>query len=455
MRTHTHGRVLAIAVAAWGVLGLRPGGEARGHFLFIKVGPMAEAGRSAEVYFSEQAEAGDPRFIDKVAGTRLWLQARPGSFEPLIARKAADRLRAAVPASGSVSVVGACEYGVLARPKETAFLLRHYPKAVAGSPAKLNAFTRFAAPEVRLEIMPTFETDRVRLVALRRGEAIPGAVFHAIDSDLTERKVTAGPDGSAIWTPPAPGRYSVYVQDVTKTRGEHQGKSYDEIREFATLSFAWPLDRADADPEAVSLFEQALATRASWADFPGFSAEVSGAVDGRAFAGKVTVAADGTVVAKVDDPVARPWLEDQLASIAMHRLPDGDRPKPVLRFADADEDHPLGRLLTFQGGRFASSYRVRDGQITVVNRHTEKHNFTITVLDNTPNPEGKFLPRSYVVQYWNAASGKLDRVETVQERWSRVGKLDLPTRHTVTTSSDAGLSVRSVELSSHAPLKAD
>ena len=39
--------------------------------------------------------------------------------------------------------------------------------------------------------------------------------FHTIDSDLTNSKVTAGPEGSAVWTPPAPGRYSVYVKDVT------------------------------------------------------------------------------------------------------------------------------------------------------------------------------------------------------------------------------------------------
>src|SRR5207244_444661 len=31
------------------------------------------AGRMAEVYFSEQAEAGDPRFILKIAHTQLWL----------------------------------------------------------------------------------------------------------------------------------------------------------------------------------------------------------------------------------------------------------------------------------------------------------------------------------------------------------------------------------------------
>ena len=34
---------------------------ARAHFLFIHIGPFAEAGRAAEVYFSELAEAGDPR----------------------------------------------------------------------------------------------------------------------------------------------------------------------------------------------------------------------------------------------------------------------------------------------------------------------------------------------------------------------------------------------------------
>ena len=29
-------------------------------------------GRAAEVYFSEKADAGDPRYIDKVAPTKLW-----------------------------------------------------------------------------------------------------------------------------------------------------------------------------------------------------------------------------------------------------------------------------------------------------------------------------------------------------------------------------------------------
>ena len=440
-------------------------GHARAHFLFIRVGPMAESGRSAEVFFSEQAEAGDPKFVEKIAGTELWLQTRANTFTPLTVRKANDRLRASVPPGGSLSVVGVCEYGVLARPKQPAFLLRYFPKAVAGKVEEVNAFASFQAEPktkpVRLEIMPTFAEKGVKLVALREGKAVPGLVFTTVASDLTNTEVTADKDGNAFWTPSAPGRYSVYVKDVLKTPGEHEGKSYDEIRDFATLAFTWPLDRRDADAEAVATFEKALANRAPWNDFTGFSAEITGTLDGRAFAGKVSIASDGIVKAQVDDAAARPWIEDQLGSIAMHRIsendrgPSADRSKPILRFADDDEDNPLGRLLTFHGGRFASSYRVKDDQINVVNRHIGKQTMTITVLDNTRNAEGKSLPHSYLVHYWDALSGDLQRVETIQERWKRVDKLDLPTRHTVTTASDTGLSVKSLELSNHilAPAK--
>jgi hypothetical protein len=133
----------------------------------------------------------------------------------------------------------------------------------------------------------------------------------------------------------------------------------------------------------------------------------------------------------------------------MHRLADdsgGARLRPVLRFADDQDDHPLGRLLTVEGGRFASSYRVKDHQITVVNRHIGRRNMTITVLENERNREGRYLPRSYLVHYWDASTGDLDRVEAVQDRWKRLDAWDLPAEHTVTTSSDAGLSVRSITL---------
>jgi hypothetical protein len=429
------------------------------HFLFVRILPPAEGGRAAEVYFSELAEAGDPRFLPKIAQTQLWLQTASGKFEPLKVHVASDRLRAWLPYVGSLVVVGKCRYGVLARPNQTPFLLRHFPKAIAGNPDELNKLPPHG--KLPLEVVATIDGERLRLVALREGKPVPKAEFVTVDSELKNEKLTADSEGQATWKPPAPGNYAVYVRSTTKETGEVNGKKYEEIRDFATVAFAWPLERKDADDAAVTLFEQALAARMTWKDFPGFSAAISGNLNGRSFDGTITINAKGEVVfsdtdASREESVA-PWVQEQLESIVLHRMarPEGtaQRPKPVLRFGESKDDHPLGRLLIFDGGKFASSYRIKDKQIMVVNRHTAKEHVTITVLDNDRNVEGLFLPRSYVVQYWDAPTGALKRTETVQERWQRVGSWDLPARRTVTTATQAGLSVQSFTLTKHEMLK--
>jgi hypothetical protein len=430
-------------------------GPARGHFLFVRILPPAEGGRAAEVYFSELAEAGDPRFLPKIAQTRLWLQTASGTFEPLKVHTAPDRLRAWLPYSGSLVVVGECRYGVLGGTGRTPFLLRHFPKALAGNPGELNKLPPYG--KLPLEIVAAIDGEAVRLTALREGKPVPKAEFVTVDAELKNEKVTADAEGRATWKPSAPGHYAVYTRSTSKAAGEVDGKKYEEVRDFATVSFAWPLERTDADAAAVDLFEEALAARADWKDFPGFRASVTGNLDGRSFDGTVTVDAKGKVAVADSDPGREesvvPWVQEQLESLVMHRMSrpaaKGERPRPVLRFGMPKDEHPLGRLLIFDGGRFASSYRVKDKQITVVNRHLGKENMTITVLDNDQNAEGLFLPRSYTVQYWDAATGELKRTEAVQDRWQRLGSWDLPARHTVTTAGPAGLSVRTFTLTKH------
>src|SRR5438067_722647 len=84
---------------------------------------------------------------------------------------------------------------------------------------------------------PAGEADRRRLVVLRQGKPVPGGSLAAVDADLNESKIDAGPDGVATWTPPGPGSYSIYTRDTTRRAGEAGGKSYEEVREFATLAF--------------------------------------------------------------------------------------------------------------------------------------------------------------------------------------------------------------------------
>ena len=434
-------RWLALALVC-----LIPSSAAEAHFLFVRILPTAEAGRFAEVYFSDAADAGDPRFIDKIASTRLWVQTKPGEFEPLNVRKTPDRLRAALAPSGNVSVIGECTYGVLQRGK-SAFLLRHYPKAVAGAPEAVAALA--LKKEIPFEIQVRLHKDGLEFTALRNGKPLPNAEFWSVADDLKGGKFTAAADGRASWKPPLPGHYAVYTGQTLKQAGVHGGAKYDEIREFTTVAFTWPLQTKGADPKAVQLFQDAMGARASWAKFPGFAADIKANVDGRTWSGSATISAKGEVKITEEDEVATPWVRDQLESLVMHRVARPRGETPVLRFADNKADHPLGRLLVFEGGTFASSYRVKDRQIMVVNRSMGKLNMTITVLDNDLNAEKKFLPRSYTVQYWDASSGNLQRTESIQNRWARVGSWDLPTLLTVQTSSSAGLGVKTMTLSKH------
>ena len=434
----------ALLVVSW------QGSLARAHFLFVRICPPAEGGRAAEVYFSEMAAAGDPRFIAKVATAKFWIQTKPGDFRPLEMRALSDRLRAHVPISGSLMVAGEWDYGVLTRPGQTPFLLRHYSKGVAGPSEEVNRLRPKGTP---LEVLASFEPDRVVVTALLDGKPLPNATFSTVDTNLAGDELKADADGRATFAPDSPGIYSIYTQHVDRTAGAHNGTAYKEIRRFATLSFTWPLAPRGADPEAVKLFEDAIAARAVWEDFSGFTAKTDGGIEDRPFDGTVSVTADGSVNLKIQEGAAKEWVQEQLESITMHRAasqtPLADRAKPVLRFADDHDDHPLGRLLTFEGGSFASSYRVNGRQITTVNRLLDGKNMTITVLNNEKNAEGLYLPHCYTVQYWDEPSGKFERTETVQDAWTRIGSWDLPSRHTVTTSSAGGFSVRSFQLHDH------
>ena len=141
------------------------------------------------------------------------------------------------------------------------------------------------------------------------------------------------------------------------------------------------------------------------------------------------------------------WLRDQLHSMVTHRVPSsGINLKPSLCFADNDDSHPLGRLLTFHGGRFASTYRIRDDEITVVNRGLGKENMSLQMLDSEWNADGKVLPRAFQIQYRDATTSAITRVETTRQTWQRIGKLDFPATLSQTVSSSSGVSTRSLAL---------
>lgn len=417
------------------------------HYLFIRISPVAEAGRFADVFFSEKAAAGDPRFIDKISQTtQLWLQTTPGKFDKLPVLEGEDRMRAHLPTNLPVSVIGVCEYGVLKR--EVSFLLRHYPKAVAGDPKLVNALQ--PRPDTPLEMTAQFSDAGITLAILDNGKPVPQAKLKTVDDQLHQLDLTTNSEGTVLWKPDTPGYYSVYGETVRKQAGEFDGKKYTEIREFATIAFRWPPLSTQADPQAVKLFTDALAARASWKEFPGFTAEVKGITNDRSFTGTIKLTSKGEITTEISDEVAEDWVKEQLASLVTHRLhkPPQEQTPPVLNFADQEVDHPLGRLLTFEGGKFASSYRIRDNQIWSVNRFSADTNTTIQVLDNTRNADGQFLSHSYTVRTWDKA-GTLQSSENVVQSWTRLEKWDLPSEFLVTNAGSEGVITHRLQFAKH------
>ncbi len=117
-------------------------------------------------------------------------------------------------------------------------------------------------------------------------------------------------------------------------------------------------------------------------------------------------------------------------------------------FEDDVADHPLGRAIRVLSDEFHSSYRIRDRQVIVVNREMKDIRFTITVMENEVNQEGKFLPACFVVNTWDTKTNALTSSETHHQTWKRLGAFDLPeSLLVVKATADGKQEARSLKLS--------
>ncbi len=205
--------------------------------------------------------------------------------------------------------------------------------------------------------------------------------------------------------------------------------------------------QATADAAATKLLADARAARALYHDFPGFTADIEVNIDGKVARGSVDVSGKGEVALKLDNADGAKWAKHTLGSIIGHRLSGGPDEETPCAFIDGDTHHPLGRAIRVLNDEFHSSYRIRDRQVIVVNRHVPGSRFTITVMENIRTKEEKFLPACYVVNTWDAKTDALTSSETHHQTWQRIGAFDLP-KETLTVKAMAGkLESRSMTVS--------
>ena len=436
-----------IALLAWLVL------AAAVHAHFIWIVPREAGGAKptvVDVLFSENLKADSPELLKKIAGTKFFAQVgnRVVNVENKWTGEGAFQL--ALPEGGCSAVYGVCRYGVLQRGDSGPFLLMYYPKAILAHPVdKVEAAKSNAAPENQtpLEIVPIKGKAGTFQVLWRDQPLLAVSVTVHKPGDDKGIAIPVDVDGMfAIEETKAPaGTYGMRVNYVDNEEGKFEGKSYKESRHYATLVVSYPSAGAEKGPagaslrneqdiEATKLLAEARAARASWEGFPGFSADIEVAADGKLAKGRVNVDLKGKVHLELGDSSLTPWAKATLSSIVGHRRAAPESAPTPCAFVDADTHNPLGRAIRVLDDEFHSSYRVRDRQIIVVNRNMQDARFSITVMENQQNEEKQFLPACFTVSTWDLKTDALRSSETQHQTWRRVDRFDLPDTTTVVTA---------------------
>jgi hypothetical protein len=204
-----------------------------------------------------------------------------------------------------------------------------------------------------------------------------------------------------------------------------------------------------ADPEAWNLLKAARATREVLPDnVRHVTAQLIFNDNGETRTGTVDYDVQSRVVIKMDglSDEARAWVNDQVNSLLAHRR-NGDFSKSdgrhPITFAASDQQDksPIGRRVELHDS-LKSSYRIRNHQVVEVDRTMGEDHFVISVLETMPTADGKFLPRTFVVNYFDAKTGTLKRSESFTDEYQKVEGVWLPASRRIIAAQEGKLVTR-------------
>ncbi|AMV29733.1 Nickel uptake substrate-specific transmembrane region [Gemmata sp. SH-PL17] len=208
------------------IVGLVAAAGAHAHFPFIV--PDAK-GETAKVVFSDNLEPDTAVNIEKLADTKLTLRDAAGKDAPVEWKKEDGFYAVNVPGSGDRVLFGVTDYGVLQKGDAKPFKLTYFPKAVLGTAA-----AKPLGEKIALEVVAEGKAGALRFQVLAAGKPLANSEVTVMLPAGGKKAVTTDKDG---YTPvfDAAGRYGVYAKQVEAKAGEHAGKKYDEVRNYATL----------------------------------------------------------------------------------------------------------------------------------------------------------------------------------------------------------------------------
>jgi hypothetical protein len=425
---------------------------AQAHFIWLDQGDNAGKPQLL-AYFGETAEPGEGHLLGKIAHTKAWVRDAAGKKSDLSVKTPGEGDKAALsadcPASGATSLEAFCDYGVYSH-GGPGFLLQYYAKHLAGDWVN-NTDQLARAEKLLLDVVPSTKDKHLTLTVLYQGKPASGKDVVVVDPADKQHDLTTDADGKATLPDLMAGKYAVRANVIEADKsGERDGKKFGQTWHYCTLTFNLPesiatktatVETKSSDPSAVAALTKARAGRSMWEEFPGFTTDVTVSAEGKQAKGKATIESSGAVTLEMADQEISPWLEEQLNSLVQHRMPDGEVAEGKVTWSDDDVIHPLGRKIDLGDPKLKSAYRLKDDVIMEVNRTAgPTMHFTISVLEIEYNPEGKYLPRSFTMNFFDNKTGEVKTSLAYLNEWQRVGQFDLP-KTIIEVNTKAGKSV--------------
>ena len=425
---------------------------AQAHFIWLDQG---DNGGKPQLlaYFGETAEPGEGHLLGKIAHTKAWVRDAAGRKSDLSVKTPGEGDKAALsadcPASGATSLEAFCDYGVYSH-GGPGFLLQYYAKHLAGDWVN-NTDQLARAEKLLLDVVPSTKDKHLTLTVLYQGKPAAGKDVVVVDPADKQHDLTSDADGKATLPDLMAGKYAVRANVIEADKsGERDGKKFGQTWHYCTLTFNLPdsiatktvaVEKKAADPTAVAALAKARDGRSMWKEFPGFTTDVIVSGEGQQAVGTASIDSNGAVTLKMADQTIAPWLDEQLNSLVQHRMPDGEVTEGMVTWSDNDLTHPLGRKIDLGDPNLKSAYRLKDDVIMEVNRTAgPSMHFTISVLEIEYNPEGKYLPRSFTMNFFDNKTGEVKTSLAYLNEWQRVGQFDLP-KTIIEVNTKAGKSV--------------
>lgn len=231
-------RTLATSLAVGALL--LSASSAHAHFLWL-VSAQTDSGKTvARAHFSEESDDPEPELLKRLEGLKVWHRSSSGEIQALAVQKTSAAFEADVPQNLDLQSSGIVftekNFGVSGR-GDVKFLLQYYAKLYAGDVA---AATKLGTTErLRLDIVPVIEGRKLTLHVSWEGKPVAESEVVVKGPGLKGDKIKTDAKGLVQIELAEAGPLEIRARHIENKGGEHEGKTYTEIRHYCSLTMPY------------------------------------------------------------------------------------------------------------------------------------------------------------------------------------------------------------------------